>query len=228
MRITIVGKDSYVVRYYKNILKKFGFIYSHKNPDVVISLGGDGTLLLSERWYPGIPKLPIRDKSICYNCDWDSLHSIIQKIKARRYRIERKIKLQAIAKKRKMLCLNEFTLRNASQIHAIRFTVNVGGKKIDDILIGDGVVVSTPFGSTGYYYSVTKKKFSKGIGIAFNNLTKKMDHMALNENVRVRIKIIRGVGFLSYDNDPNMVRVHEGDVVEIRKAKEHAQIIKIG
>src|SRR3989338_5429310 len=123
MKIAIVGRDSYVVRYYKKVLKKSGFIYSYKNPDIVLSLCGDGTLLLSERWYPGVPKLSIRVKSICYNCDWDSLHGIMQKIRKGKYTIEKKIKLQAFVKGRRMLCINEFTVRNASQIHAIRFSV---------------------------------------------------------------------------------------------------------
>ncbi len=227
MKIAIVGKDSYIVSYYKKVLKKSGFEYSYKEPDIVISLGGDGTLLLSERWYPGVPKLPIRDKSICVNCDWNSLHSVINKIKNRKYRIEKKMKLQAAAKGRKMLCTNEFTLRNASQIHAIRFTVSINGRQINDILIGDGVIVSTPFGSTGYYYSIAKKKFSRGIGLAFNNLTKPMKGMVLSENAVVRMKMTRGVGLLSCDNDPNMTRLHEDDVVEIRKSKESARIIKI-
>ncbi len=226
MKIAIVGKDSYVVRYYKKLLKKYGFVLSHK-PDIVISLGGDGTLLLAERWYPGVPKLPIRDKSICYNCDWDSFHGIIKKIRARKYNIEKKMKLQAIAKKRRMTALNEFTLRNASQIHAIRFEIEVNRKKINGILIGDGVIVSTPFGSTGYFYSITKKKFNNGIGIAFNNLTKNIRPIILNENSSVKIKISRGTALLSHDNDPHMVRLHEGDTLEVRKAKEFARIIKV-
>ncbi len=226
MKIAIVGKDSYVVRYYKKLLKKSGFVYSHK-PDIVVSLGGDGTLLLAERWYPGVPKLPIRDKSICYNCDWDSLHAVIRKIKANKYSIEKNMKLQAIAKKRRTTALNEFTLRNASQIHAIRFEISINGKRIDGTLIGDGIIVSTPFGSTGYFYSITKRKFSNGIGIAFNNLTKNVRPIVLNENARVKIKIVRGTALLSHDNDPHMIRLHEGGVADVRKAKEFARIIKV-
>lgn len=225
MKIAIVGKDSYVVRYYKKLLKKSGFVLSHK-PDIVISLGGDGTLLLAERWYPGVPKLPIRDKSICHNCDWASLHGIIKNIRSRNYSVEKKMKLQAIAKGRRTTALNEFTLRNASQIHAVRFILSVNGKQTDGILIGDGIIVSTPFGATGYFYSITKNKFSKGIGIAFNNLTKNIRPIVLNENARVKIKIVRGTALMSHDNDPHMVRLHEGDTVEIRKAKEVARIIK--
>ena len=226
MKIAIVGRDSYVVRYYKGVLKRSGFIYSHK-PDVVISLGGDGTLLLSERWYPGVPKLPIRDKSICVNCDWNSLHSIIKKIKKRKFRIEKKMKLQATAKGRRMIALNEFTLRNASQIHAIRFEVEINGKKINGTLIGDGIIVSTSFGSTGYYHSLTKKKFSKGIGVAFNNLTNPVNPLIIKDHSKVKLRMMRGVALVSHDNDPHMLRLHEGDAVEIKKAKEIARIIKI-
>jgi NAD+ kinase len=126
-----------------------------------------------------------------------------------------------------VIALNEFTLRNASQIHAIRFEIEVNRKKINGILIGDGVIVSTPFGSTGYFYSIAKKSFDKGIGIAFNNLTKHIRPIILNEDARVKIKLMRGTALLSHDNDPHMVRLHEGDTLEVRKAKEVARIIRI-
>jgi NAD+ kinase len=152
---------------------------------------------------------------------------VIKKIKEKQFTVEKKMKLQAIAKDRHMTALNEFVLRNASQIHAIRFELEVNRKKINGTLIGDGVIVSTPFGSTGYYHSITKRKFDKGIGIAFNNLIKNIRPIVLNDNTRVRIKMLRGTALLSHDNDPHMLRLHKGDTIEIKKTKKVARIIRI-
>ena len=64
LRIAIVGRERKVVQEYKKEIRKSGIVYTDTKPDIVISLGGDGTILLAERWFPGVPKLPIRDHSI--------------------------------------------------------------------------------------------------------------------------------------------------------------------
>src|SRR3989344_1605608 len=178
MRIAIVGRERKVVQEYKKEIRKAGIIYTDTKPDIVISLCGDGTLLLAERWFPGIPKIPIRDHSICYKCDWSSLSNVID-------------------------------------------------KKKNGILIGDGIVVATPFGATGYYYSITQKSFKKGIGLAFNNMTKPINHLVLNEKAKIKVRIVRSDTTVAGDNDPHVISIKEGDEVEIRKSDKIARIIRM-
>ena len=45
-------------------IKDCGFKYSEIKPDIVISLGGDGTYLRSERKWPGVPKIIVKYNSI--------------------------------------------------------------------------------------------------------------------------------------------------------------------
>ena len=55
----VVRHDSKTARV-KRHLKKHGFSYTRLKPDFVVSLGGDGTFLVAERLYPGVPKLIAR------------------------------------------------------------------------------------------------------------------------------------------------------------------------
>ena len=65
LKVVVVGKDK---RNIEKILKKYNLKLVKKNPDIVISYGGDGTILLSERLFPNIPKLFLRHSSICNKC----------------------------------------------------------------------------------------------------------------------------------------------------------------
>jgi len=70
MKLLLFGKNSEKI---KSLVEKFGFEIVTQNPDIIISFGGDGTLLSAEREYPGIKKLPIRDSQFCHKCHHQSV-----------------------------------------------------------------------------------------------------------------------------------------------------------
>lgn len=228
-KIAIVGKNKRSVNYYKRKLKDYGFIYSKTKPDMGVSLGGDGTYLFSEMLYPGIPKLLIRDSNICNKCDWDSLEEVLRYVKNGKYVVEEYFKLRAVIRKKshKLLCVNDFVIRNKLPLYALRFELWLNKKKVGHEMIGDGIVVSTPFGSTGYYHSISKKSFDKGIGVAFNNLTEKRKHLVVNENSVIKLRITRNEAVLCADNNPRIFHLKEGEMVTISKSREKARIVKI-
>ena len=49
----------------KKNLATAGFELVKKNPDFIICYGGDGTVLFSERKFPGVPKLIIKSSRAC-------------------------------------------------------------------------------------------------------------------------------------------------------------------
>jgi len=88
--------------------------------------------------------------------------------------------------------------------------------------------VSTPYGSTAYYYSATGENFSSGIGLAFNNSHKRNKNLLVDENAEIELVIVRGVGVICYDNDKTHIfSIKENQKIQIRKAKEKARFVVV-
>ena len=216
MKILLYGKNS------KNIaelVKNSGFEVVSFKPDLIISFGGDGTLLASEREYPGIPKLPIRNSQFCHKCVNHDDKVVLEKILNGKLKLQEYKKLQTTFLYKDFYPLNDFVIRNLSPVHTIRFRIN-GGK----LFIGDGVVVSTPFGSSGYFKSITRQTFKTGYGIAFNNTTEEVSPLFLKDKDLVNFNLVRGKATLSYDNSPEIFTIDEGSEIQFKLSDQVAKI----
>jgi len=78
MKIAVVSKDPKKLKSQLKTLRKYLSFMSNR-PNIVVALGGDGTFLAAERFFPGIPKLLVREQSICNKCDWDNLDEGIKR-----------------------------------------------------------------------------------------------------------------------------------------------------
>lgn len=211
----------------KPLIEKFGFEIVENNPEFVISYGGDGTLMKAEYKFPGIPKILLKGSPICKRCLSFSNEEILKRVKAGDYFIQELSKLEARVKGKTFLGINDITVHNKDSRHAIRYELWVNGQKIANEIIGDGVVLATPFGSTGYYRSITDSFFEVGIGLAFNNSTEQSDHMVLKDDSQIKIKIIRGPAVVYADNQEESIELLEGDEVELAKSEKIAKLVML-
>ena len=226
MRFFIVARNKEVIPDYKKELIKKGHIYSKENPDMILSLGGDGTLLVSENLLPEIPKLMIRDSEICNKCSINKFDEVIDRLKTKsNYTIKEYPKIECNFGSNNLIAINDIIIRNKSQREAIRFRIKINNIPYKDEFIGDGVVLSTTFGATGYFHAITKKTFKKGIGIAFNNINREFRDLVIKENSKVEILITRGDALLTADNQRKEFTLKTGDKVIIKKSKKNAKIV---
>ena len=226
----IVGRNKTNAARLTHALAAAGFRRSSL-PDVVFSLGGDGTYLFAERKFPGVPKILIRDNSACYQCGENTLYEIIDALRARRYRIKNNMTLMATITARRgkkhLTCVNDLILRNKDPTQALRFTVAINGRRLNKTFVGDGIIAATPFGSTAYFYSAARKRFTKGIGIAFNNMHAPHPPLILSEHSRIHLIVVRTTAQCAADNNPAIVTLHPGDSVTIAKGPRMAKIVEL-
>lgn len=223
MRVLITGRDSKDI---ESLVKSLGFEIVTSNPDMVISYGGDGTLLASERLYPGIPKLPIRNSLVCKKCADHEEKVLLQELLDGKLKLKEYKKLETTLFYRTFTALNDFVIRNAEPMHAIRFQVT-SPMSSNKILIGDGIVLSTPFGSTGYFKSVTGETFEENWGLAFNNTTEKIPSLFLKDKDTVAFKLVRGTATLSFDNNPDISKIDEGSELQFKLSDKTAKIYEL-
>lgn len=189
------------------------------NPDLIITHGGDGTLLGAERKYPGIPKLALRDCQSNPKCEHHKLENILQQD----FSPTTIIKLKATDQHGHVLTgINDIVLHNADPCSAIRYRIWIDGKPFLQQIVGDGVVASTPFGSSAYYKSITGSTFNVGIGLAFNNSTEPMNHLVLAEASVIEIMVTRGPAILFSDNASERLTIKEGERIKISISKQQA------
>lgn len=212
-----------------NNLRDYGLSLDEKNPEAIISFGGDGTSLYSERIYPGVPRVVIRHKSICKLCASHDFREVLTLLKNNNFKVKEEPKLEGWIESnpsQKKIALNEIDVHH-NLTRAIRLELSVDGETRQKLVISDGILVATPHGSTAYFQSITRKTFKSGFGIAFNNPVEKLNPIFIDEDSIVKINVIRGPGFLLADNDEDLVKLRDGDIVIIKKHKQNAKIIKI-
>lgn len=215
------------------ILNRLDLKIDNDNPDFVITYGGDGTILYAERKFPNIPKVTVRGSEGGLRCLYteSELENVLLKIKDNKYQLKDELKLETEFEGKKYFSLNEVQIHNSSPIKAVRFSVCIDNSLVFNNIVGDGVIIATPFGSTAYYMSVGGERFNKGIGVAFNNQYKvkyaKYRPVIISEDSKIHIKILRDDGLLVFDNNEIMIKVKGGDNIIIKAAKDVAKFVII-
>jgi NAD+ kinase len=222
MKIAVCGRNLDDLR---PLLEAYPVEIVTNDPELVISYGGDGALLGAERDYPEVPKCPIRDSRSTPKCAHHAEKLVLEELFSGRMAETRLTKVQAIKDGQvKAIGLNDIVISRLLIASAVRYRIWLDGDLYAHQIVGDGLVVSTPFGSTGYYRSITHSLFRLGLGLAFNNSTEPVNHLVIDETSVIRVEILRGPAVLLADNDPAETPLEKGDVIEIMKTNGSAVI----
>jgi NAD+ kinase len=130
--------------------------------DAVLSLGGDGTLLRAARMRDGrqAPILGVNLGRLGFltSCDAPGLEDGLRRLASGDYHAERRMALRAAAldaagtEHMRWRSLNDVVLHKGGFARVVRFAAWVDGEPVG-AFAADGVVVSTPTGSTAYSLS---------------------------------------------------------------------------
>ncbi len=121
---------------------KYGF-------DFVFAVGGDGTILHVSKFY-AITKTPVLGINLgrlgyLSQVNSDNIKYAVDCVSENKFSVEKRMML--ISSDR--YALNDFVIKGASQTRTSRFVLYINDKFVCDY-IADGLIVSTPTGSTAY------------------------------------------------------------------------------
>ena len=121
-------------------------------PGIVVSLGGDGTLLRAARVVPpGIPLLGVNLGRVGFLAEmgpeevWEALPQVL----AGRFVLDERRLLEGTAGRDAWWAVNDLVVRSGGTARLLRLRIRVDGQLAAEVA-GDGVVVATATGSTAY------------------------------------------------------------------------------
>lgn len=208
--------------------------------DVLLTLGGDGTLLRGARLLAGRP-VPILGVNLgrlgfLTAAQGSELEPALRRLSAGEYLVESRMALEVRAldiagvERRRLLALNDAVLHKGGFARVLGLTIHAD----DEMVAGfaaDGVVLSTPTGSTGYSLSaggpVVVPTLESIILTPISAHTLGMRPLVLPPTVEVRVRAIDGPEQLLVTVDGQSgTTFAPGETLAVRRAERPVPIVR--
>ncbi|SDB08693.1 NAD+ kinase [Eubacterium oxidoreducens] len=150
--------DYFVTRPYEKEDNKIDCSKIPKETEVILVLGGDGTLIRTARDVVSlrIPLIGVNLGTLGYLCELtrDTVFAAIDQIFEDHYELENRIMLRGVDEQGnvKGCALNDVVIHRMGLLQIVRINVYISDKYLTTYN-ADGIIVSTPTGSTGYSMS---------------------------------------------------------------------------
>ncbi len=210
-----------------------------EDSDVILSFGGDGTLLNSAR-EAGTSHTPILGVNIgrlgfLADVETEQIQTAIRAMEQDAYRVEERTLLDVQASGTDILAptwaLNEFAIERSGQAGLLSIRAEIDGAFLNEYW-GDGLIVATPTGSTAYSLSVGGPIIAPGAGVvvlspvAPHTLT--VRPVIVPDTSRLTLRVHSRENPYVVAVDGKGTRVDQGDVVfEVTRATHTIHLIKL-
>jgi len=155
------GKPKVAPSVLRKMLVKAGFEVVERDPDLGVVVGGDGRFSRYGR-SEDIPLLFVGarsgkahgSKAHMAKAMLDELPQVLEEVEKGEYRIEKHRRLEVLLNGRRLgKVFTDVYLQRGSESVSLRYRLKVRGTNVrfEEAGIGDGVVISTSAGSSGYY-----------------------------------------------------------------------------
>ena len=215
-----------------------------EKPELIFVIGGDGTLIRAARdtAEKNIPLIGVNLGTLGYLCELEetTVFSAIDQIMEGKFMLEARMRLSGYVIKsglqqKQQTALNDVVIHRNGALQLVSLVVYVNGQYLYTFE-GDGVIVSTPTGSTGYNLSAggpivdPKARMILITPINSHALNTKSIVIGAEDEVVVEIGERRHEGdeqvVVSFDGD-HCAKLDVGDRIVIRQAQEDCRILKL-
>ena len=228
---------------------KNGMFYEDGNDsdfDCVIALGGDGTILKAGRdlRHLNIPIVGVNLGTLGFlaEIEPDQIFPVIDRLMKDEYELEPRMNLKGMVYKKNQenpivedIAMNDIVVSRAGFSRIIGLKVYVNGKVID-IYEADGIIVSTPTGSTGYNLSAGGPIVSPKTDLIIltpispHSLTAKSMIFSSEDEVIVEVLKMRKAqeeeSIVSFDGQEG-TKLSAGDRIVVHKADSVTNMVKL-
>jgi len=200
--------------------------------DFLVSVGGDGTLIsVSRRAYAyEKPVLGIHLGTLGFLTDimLKEVPAFIEKFKNNDYRIDKRMMIKAETKSHSYVAFNDIVITRKTVNSMLKVDARIDGKLFNSYH-GDGIIVSTPTGSTAYNLSVGGPLVYPLTNafivtpIAPHSLTQRP--LVLPANFIIEFKITDPKGAMIIVDGQDSFEMYEGESIKIAIAQKKAKLI---
>jgi NAD+ kinase len=206
--------------------------------DLAIVLGGDGTFLATARALEGrpVPILAVNLGGLGFLTvvTRDELYPALEAVLDGRYRTESRVQIEAevvrhAQRAASFLALNDVVLNKAAIARVLDFDVWVDGLFISTYK-SDGLIVSTPTGSTAYSLAAGGPVVAPSVGafiitpICAHTLTNRPIVLSDSATIEVAVKSEEEPAYFTVDGQVGM-EMHGEDRGRIRKSDKAVEIV---
>jgi len=207
--------------------------------DLIIVLGGDGTLLATARVLnrKPVPLLAVNLGGLGFLTviTRDELYSILERVLAGDFRTERRVQIEAEVMRAgevisSFLALNDVVLNKGAIARVLDFDVRVDGQFISSYK-ADGLIVSTPTGSTAYSLAAGGPVIAPSVEafivtpICAHTLSNRPIVLPDSAQIEVKVKSYGESVYLTVDGQVG-VALRSEDAVHMRRASSVVELIQ--
>lgn len=207
--------------------------------DVIITIGGDGTIIHNSKHALAydIPVLGINAGRLGFlaQLEKDHLEPYFRRLLQGDYQIEKRMLLEAwVNNDTKFLALNDVVISTGTMAKIVDIDISCNDKLIDSYR-ADGLIFSTPTGSTAYSLSAGGPVMDPTIDsiiltpICPHSLFGRSVIFSADKVLKAKGKIINNEGnlYISVDGEESM-RIQYEDIVTIKQSQKRVKFISFG
>ncbi|MEM3781538.1 MAG: NAD(+)/NADH kinase [Candidatus Micrarchaeaceae archaeon] len=137
-------------------LSRLGLRKSGSGADLVIAIGGDGTFLRAASMFSSSVILPLRYKThfgLLMSYELSKARIPLNKLAKGEFSIRKEPLIEASVNGRRYISAGDFYFQRCGEVAALRYTalISSGKNTLRISAVGDGFIICTPMGSTGYF-----------------------------------------------------------------------------
>ncbi len=228
--------EPWLSKYFNHRFESLDLAQMHRC-DVLVVLGGDGTLLHLVPWAVkgDVPILAINAGRLGFltEVEQDELETSLDAMCRGKYEIDQRMLLEICLKNHeKQIALNDVVVSRGAYSRLIAIDAYISNDPMGRYR-ADGIIVSSPTGSTGYSLSAGGPIISPRLNcmlvtpICAHSLQQRPVVVSSDEVVRLEFGCDEAAGFQMVIDGHKPVLLHHRESIEITKSKQTVKLIRL-